>query len=85
VGSIRLVVSLCNLPKNLALIGFPPGSRKSGAAKRKIEPDSGSTPDAEPLGYEQELLEKDKELQQFTEHKTRRQQVRSQIIVHQPT
>lgn len=61
------------------MVGCPRGAGKSGAAKRKTEGGSGSTPDSEPLGYEQELLKKDKELRQITEHKARRQQVGSQI------
>lgn len=55
--------------------GCTRGSRKPGATKPQIEVESSTTPDAVPLGYEEELRKKDKELQQITEHKARRQQV----------
>jgi hypothetical protein len=41
---------------------------------------SGTAADSSPLGYEQELLKKDKELRQITEHKARRQQVGWQLF-----
>ncbi|KAG0554471.1 hypothetical protein KC19_12G094400 [Ceratodon purpureus] len=52
------------------------GARKSSASKSKSEGSAGVTPDSSPLGYEQELLKKDKELRQITEHKARRQQAK---------
>lgn len=62
------------------MLGCTRGARKSSATKRKVEGSSGATPDSSPLGYEQELLKKDKELRQITEHKARRQQVRWQLF-----
>ena len=57
------------------MAGCSRGGRKSGGSRRKIGGSSGSTPYSSPVGYEQELLKKDKELRQITEHKARRQQV----------